>query len=270
MSKRLQPLSRWCLSCTPTYAFEQFAASNTLPLNLVVRIQMRSSSKAAGHLRAYNSTAQEEVTISESLSPDRVHEILSRPAWSVKSLLPHRSTDAESQPRGSGNIELNSEHEPYTATVPATEISEITPQTLQHLHKLSALTPPSRGSSTERRLLKDLRAQLHFVQEIRNRNLRDVEPMGAMRDEIEEGPRAVGLESEGVKRELARGSKSMESTRSTEGPVEASNSTANPLQIEEWEEKWDALGQAPRRAGRFFVVEEANGNGEKSQGAAHP
>ncbi|KAI9666934.1 MAG: hypothetical protein M1831_001439 [Alyxoria varia] len=270
MAKTVQPSRWWCISASPTYAFEQSAPFNTLRPNIVARTQIRQSSKSTRQLRAYSSSAQERVTISGPLNPNEIHEILSRPTWSVKSLLPHSSTGAESQGGKSPSIDARSTTESSPPTASTTEPSEITTKTLQHLHKLSALTPPPRDSSAERRLLKDLRAQLHFVQEIRSRDLRNVEPMGAVRDEIEEEARTVGLESEGVRRELERESKRQGSTKRSESAEEASDRAAAPPKTEEWKEKWDVLGQAPKRVGRFFAVEGGNGTGQRRDGSLDP
>ncbi|KKY32136.1 hypothetical protein UCDDA912_g07915 [Diaporthe ampelina] len=80
------------------------------------------------------------------------------PTWSVRSLLSSSPPSAE----------------------------EVTPATLHHLLRLSALPPPSQHGEKDR-MLKTLRAQLHFVRDIQAVDTRGVEPLRSIRDETSAG-----------------------------------------------------------------------------------
>src|SRR6266516_5495727 len=67
-----------------------------------------------------------------------VDKLLSKPSWSVRSLLPDSQT---------------------------TSSPEVTPKQLHHLLRLSALPQPS-SSEEETKMLQTLSSQLHFVMEI--------------------------------------------------------------------------------------------------------
>ncbi|KAI1297391.1 hypothetical protein F5Y03DRAFT_283508 [Xylaria venustula] len=94
--------------------------------------------------------------------------LLSRPIWSVRSLLPQQQ--ASSQP-------------------------SISPKTLHHLLRLSALPLP-RDKDEEASMLATLSSQLHFVRAIQSVDTTGVAPLRAIRDETAAGLReqTVGLE----------------------------------------------------------------------------
>lgn len=91
------------------------------------------------------------------LSPE-IESFLSKPTWSVKSLLPEETSETE---------------------------SEITREKLQHLLRLSALPQP-RNRVEEDQMLNTLKSQVHFVKEIQRVDTKGVEPLQAIRDENEE------------------------------------------------------------------------------------
>ncbi|KAK7733331.1 hypothetical protein SLS53_008228 [Cytospora paraplurivora] len=98
--------------------------------------------------------------------------VFTRPTWSVRSLLPtsqpqSRPSDSSPQPTG-------------------TTTSAITPTTLHHLLRLSALPPPGTPAE-EASMLATLEAQLHFVRDIQSVDTTGVEPLRSIRDETSAG-----------------------------------------------------------------------------------
>ncbi|KAF8425667.1 hypothetical protein EV426DRAFT_54970 [Tirmania nivea] len=86
-------------------------------------------------------------------------EALSKPSWSVRSLLP--KTNA--------------------ASIPKT--FEITPEKLRHLLRLAALPPPA-SEEEEADLMKTLLDQLHFVKDVQSVDTSGIEPLAVIRDEV--------------------------------------------------------------------------------------
>lgn len=97
-------------------------------------------------------------------------------------------------------------------------------------------------------MLADLRAQLHFVREVQRLNTEGVEPLRSLRDETDEN--VVGLERmrEALDKEVVVGKWRKRRRR---GAAEEKGEGGKV-----GTERWDPLGQAARRVGRYFVVEE--------------
>lgn len=99
-------------------------------------------------------------------------------------------------------------------------------------------------------MLRELRAQLHFVKEVQKVDTTGVEPLRSIRDETQaaEKEEEIGLEEmrDALGKEVAVGRYHRRIRRRTPSLVEEKSREA---------EDWDALGQAPKRVGRFFVVE---------------
>jgi len=156
-----------------------------------------------------------------SQEPDvDIDELLSKPSWSVRSLLP--------------------------SAADATE-STVTPAQLHHLLRLSALPQP-KSPEEEEEMLKTLQSQLHFVKEIQSVDTTGVEPLQAIRDETEEGIKeaTIGLDDlreafadEEIKGRNRRPRRKRDTTRK---------------QNENETQDWDALGTAKRTVAKFFVV----------------
>ncbi|KAI0013284.1 hypothetical protein F4779DRAFT_444885 [Xylariaceae sp. FL0662B] len=158
--------------------------------------------------------------------------LLSRPVWSVRSLLP------TSGPRMMKD-RLEDEKTPTTTTV--------APLTLHHLLRLSALPQPV--SPTDMlRVLRTLRAQLNFVQAIREVDTTDVEPLRAIRDETEQGVREQTIGLEQLKDALAREDVTGHARCPKRRPEEEKEGQSNDA------EDWDPLDGAGETAGRYFVV----------------
>ncbi|KAH8599349.1 hypothetical protein B0O99DRAFT_483809, partial [Bisporella sp. PMI_857] len=149
--------------------------------------------------------------------------LLSKPSWSVRSLLP----DASQPPA-----------------------QEITPKQLHHLLRLSALPQPS-SPAEEQKMLDTLHTQLHFVRDIQGVNTEGIEPLQSIRDETEEGIEAatIGLEDlkEALEQEVFEGR--MQRPRRKRGGGEVEKGGV---------EDWDVLGAAEDKVetpmGRYFVV----------------
>lgn len=94
-------------------------------------------------------------------------------------------------------------------------------------------------------MLATLSSQLHFVRQIQEVDTAGIEPLRSLHDETAEGEREaeLGLDAlkEALSREDIRGKFHKRIRRRTE--------------IDEQGEKWDVLGSATKRVGRYFVVE---------------
>ncbi|OTB05329.1 hypothetical protein M426DRAFT_138400 [Hypoxylon sp. CI-4A] len=184
------------------------------------RVALRQSLRA----RAISSRRSNSSSAAQDIS-----EILAKPSWSVRSLLPSVET---------------------TSTSSSETISS---KTLHHLLRLSALPPP-RSAEEEERMLSTLQSQLHFVHAVREVDTTGVEPLRAIRDETAEGiqEQTIGLEQ--LKDALANEEIVGHARRPRRrrgglvGLVEREGSVDTNV------ENWDILGNASETAGRYFVV----------------
>ncbi|KFY14141.1 hypothetical protein V491_06138 [Pseudogymnoascus sp. VKM F-3775] len=144
-------------------------------------------------------------------------EFLSKPSWSVQSLLPS-AADA--------------------AATPST-----TPAQLSHLLRLSALPQP-KDAAEEESMIAMLESQLHFVKEIQKVDTTGVEPLQAIREETAEALAecTIGLEAleDALAQEEFKGK--MKRPRRRESDPK------------EMDYKWEPLATANRTAGEYFVV----------------
>jgi Asp-tRNA(Asn)/Glu-tRNA(Gln) amidotransferase C subunit len=148
-----------------------------------------------------------------------VDELLSRPTWSVASLLP-KALDADSH--------------------------EVSSKQLRHLLKLSALPPP-KDDTEEAKMLKTLSSQLHFVKEIQKADTTGVQPLQSLRDETAQGEQEAELGLEALKEALAA-----EDVRGKFHPrIRRRRDAAQATKKDEW----NVLGTAGKKTGRYFVVE---------------
>ena len=149
--------------------------------------------------------------------------MLKEPSWSVKSLF---------ESEGS-------------APAPA-----ITKKQLHHLLRLSALPLPE-SEDQEARMIKDLQSQLKFVRAIQEVDTEGVEPLRSVRDETKDAEReneitVTTLREEFDKQEVV--GKRGRIRRRRDVPDAARDEQAND---------WDPLSQAPKKLGRFIVVDTA-------------
>lgn len=210
------PIGKACrLHCNQPRMYERtlrrVAIGAQRQLLLGGRIQHRSSAVTTIRLSAPNATDPEA--------------LLSKPTWSVASLLPSETAHQTSE-----------------------ETPEITTKQLHHLLLLSALPPP-RSEQEEQKLLATLSSQLHFVKCIQQVDTTGVKPLQSLRDETRQGERETGLGLEALRKALGkeevRGKfhRRIRRVRGGKGEHEA----------------WDVLGAAERKVGRFFVVEGGKG-----------
>ncbi|SMQ46636.1 unnamed protein product [Zymoseptoria tritici ST99CH_3D7] len=180
------------------------------PCRAIGRLQLRPTAKASR--RIFSSCHP----LAQSKQLD-VEALLSKPTWSVASLLP---SDAA-----------------------ATETPEVSSSQLHHLLRLSALPPPT-SPSEETAMLQTLTSQLHFVKQIQSVDTTNVEPLRSLRDETEEGEKEAELGLEALKGALAK--------EEVRGKFHKRIRRKREVQDAE---KWDVLGHAERKTGRYFVVE---------------
>jgi len=151
-----------------------------------------------------------------------VDQLLKTPTWDVSSLLPKSESTNE-------------------------DLKHIDSKQLHHLLRLSALPPP-KDAEEESRLLITLASQLHFVREIQNVDTTGVEPLESLRDETAAGQMDATIDMEQLKEAFAdeelKGDY-YKRIRRRQHESDVQNET----------EKWDALGQAQKKVGRYFVVE---------------
>lgn len=151
----------------------------------------------------------------------------SKPAWSVRSLLPDPSS------------------------IPT---NEITPKQLHHLLRLSALPLP-KSPEEESEMLKTLHAQLHFVRNIQEVDTEGVEPLQSIRDETAEGMKDVTIGLAQMQKALAKEDFKGRSRRPRRRRDIALNSK---------DEEWNVMGTASEKldtpGGSFFVVRSGKEN----------
>ena len=125
------------------------------------------------------STATHARQSSSSVGPaeEDIKGLLSKPTWSVQSLLPDSS--AKSQ------------------------LPTVTPKQLHHLLRLSALPQP-RDKKEEDDMLQTLESQIHFVKEIQRVDTTGVTPLRSIRDETEIGKRQYTVDLKDLESTLGR------------------------------------------------------------------
>ncbi|KAI2471789.1 hypothetical protein F4781DRAFT_77292 [Annulohypoxylon bovei var. microspora] len=182
--------------------------------------------------RTTSTTSIRKSSSSAPHTPQDLETILSKPSWSVRSLLPSSASNS-------------------TASSPT-----ITPQTLQHLLRLSALPPP-KSAEEEAKMLSTLESQLQFVRAVRAVDTTGVEPLRAIRDETAEGMReqtiGLGQLKEALAKEDIVGHARRPRRRRTDNSARARGRTGEES-ADPSVESWDVLGGASKTAGRYFVV----------------
>ncbi|KAH8131444.1 hypothetical protein ACSS6W_001790 [Trichoderma asperelloides] len=157
--------------------------------------------------------------LSSKASPSSTaQDILSKPTWSVSSLLPSQS-HAES---------------PET----------ITPAQLHHLLRLSALPLP-KSPAEEQSMIETLQSQLQFARAVQRIDTKGVEPLRAIRDETEAAMKENTIGLDDLKDTLAK--------EALVGHYQRPRRVREQIQSDA--ENWDALATASRKAGKYFVVE---------------
>ncbi|KAJ5226037.1 hypothetical protein N7468_007262 [Penicillium chermesinum] len=160
--------------------------------------------------------------------PVDINSILAKPTWSVRSLLPTKSS--------------------------ASSTPSITTKQLRHLLRLSALPQPS-NAEEEQSMLQTLESQIHFVKEIQQVDTDGVEPLRSIRDETPDAVKETTIGLDQLREALA-----MERVSGRRKRIHRVQGEKN---IRPDGETWDgnALGSASKTKGRYFVVEAvANGS----------
>ncbi|KAL3462903.1 hypothetical protein BJX64DRAFT_276820 [Aspergillus heterothallicus] len=166
-----------------------------------------------------------------SESDDTIESILSKPTWSVRSLLP----------------------DPATKPPPS-----VTPAQLRHILRLSALPQPS-SPEEEQEMLDTLESQIHFVKEIQKVDTTGVEPLQSIRDETTEAVKENTIGLERLREALSR-----ERVVGRNKKIQRIESKKNERPDGD---AWDgnALGYAGKTKGRFFVHASAFGSAPKQE-----
>lgn len=153
-----------------------------------------------------------------------IEKMLAEPSWSVKSL-----------------------REDSDASLPQPEISQTQ---LHRLLRLSALPLP-RSDEEETSMMMDLKSQLRFVQTVQKVETEGVEPLQSLRDETRQGERESTITVESLKAEFDK-----EAVVGKRGRI-VRRKVLHQVDEEPGEvlEDWDALAQASKKWGRYFVVE---------------
>ncbi|KAB5585359.1 hypothetical protein GE09DRAFT_23418 [Coniochaeta sp. 2T2.1] len=146
--------------------------------------------------------------------------ILSRPTWSVRSLIPdHGAMDPQE--------------------------ARITPKQLHHLLRLSALPLPETPEE-EAKMIDVLQSQLLFVRDIQSVDTKGVEPLRSIRDETE-----AGLEEATIGVDQLRDALSQEVAFGRSRRPRRQKQTENsPPEVE----GWSPLQTATQTTGPYFVV----------------
>ncbi|KAF2141301.1 uncharacterized protein K452DRAFT_37778 [Aplosporella prunicola CBS 121167] len=162
----------------------------------------------------------ETLRYSSTSSTTDFEALLSKPTWSVKSLLPS-----------------SEQTDPALA---------ITPEQLRHLLNLSALPAPQTPEE-EAQMLKTLSSQLHFVRAIQEVDTKDVTPLRAIRDETTAARKEIEISLDSVKEALDNEvvlGKHYKRIHRREGVVDTKDA-----------EDWNVLGSAEKKMGKYFVVD---------------
>lgn len=105
-------------------------------------------------------------------------------------------------------------------------------------------------------MLRDLKAQLHFVKAIQSVDTTGVEPLRAIRDETAEAEKENEINLETMKGALAQ--------EETVGKYHRRIRRKHVVDEESKKaEDWDVLGQASKKVGKYFVVESGAATGSE-------
>jgi Asp-tRNA(Asn)/Glu-tRNA(Gln) amidotransferase C subunit len=126
---------------------------------------------------------------------------------------------------------------------PESQTPAITTKQLHHLLRLSALPLP-RSAEEEAGMIRTLEAQLHFVRAIQSVDTTGVEPLASIRDETSASDSENEITADSLKDEFAK-EKQVGFARRIVREHEEDPKDA---------EHFDPLAQAPRKLGRYIVV----------------
>ncbi|OKL62039.1 hypothetical protein UA08_02935 [Talaromyces atroroseus] len=166
---------------------------------------------------------------------DDIAALLSKPTWSVQSLLPN--------------------------THDSTKPLSITTESLRRLLRLSALPQPV-DKAEETKMLKTLESQIHFVRSIQDVETKGISPLQAIRDESREAVKESTIGLKTLKDALA---KEKVTGRSKRIQREAAIEDENTGHVED--DQWDgnALGSATKTAGSYPAFAEDQGKKDEKK-----
>ncbi|KAK0100856.1 hypothetical protein ONS95_007303 [Cadophora gregata] len=164
-------------------------------------------------------------------APLDIAALLSKPTWSVRSLVPSDSTPPS---------------------------AEITPQKLHHLLRLSALPLP-KSPEEEASMLATLHSQLHFVRDIQNVDTEGVEPLQSLRDETEEGIEDITIGLETLREALGKEDIKGRNRR----PKRRRGEEVDTKGVEDWNVTKTASEKVKTPGGKFFIVRSGKGDTEE-------
>ena len=101
-------------------------------------------------------------------------------------------------------------------------------------------------------MIKDLQAQLRFVQAIQEVDTEGVEPLQSIRDETEEAKRENTITMETLREEFAK-----EEVVGKRGRIRKKKVAEKEEPPKGDEKKWNPLGEASKTQGPYFVVDTA-------------
>ncbi|KAA8569218.1 hypothetical protein MFRU_004g00670 [Monilinia fructicola] len=163
-----------------------------------------------------------------------IDDLLSKPTWSVRSLLPSPNEK------------------------PA---EEVTVKQLHHLCRLSALPLP-KTPEEEKKLLDTLHLQLHFLRDIQKADTEGIEPLRSIRDETleAEAHESIGLDTEEIKAALQK--------EEFEGRNKRPRRRADGVVDTKGAENWDVTATATENVefggGKYFIVRSGKGTEQKA------
>ena len=160
--------------------------------------------------------------VSPALSPKEIEEALNKPSWSVRSLL-RSNTQAAIK-------------------------STVSQKELHHLLRLSALPMPA-NEVEESDMIKTLESQLRFVNTIQTVDTTGVKPLQSIRDKTNQGMKKNEITLESMKGDLEKEVVNGRSKRIRNGKIWGKKAGRDE------EDHIDPLRLAPRKVGRFVVVE---------------
>lgn len=220
---------RWDLSisrCAPRASggggVAQLLELPNLKINIIHHLHERTMAARMSLRRAHSLFRRPALRHYSSNKQPDIASILAEPSWSVRSLLPDRTSEPS--------------------------MPSVTPQKLRHLLRLSALPQPA-SAEEEKSMLQTLESQIHFVQEIQKLDTTGVEPLRSIQDESPAAvkERTIGLDQlrEALAKEQVSGRR-----RRIQRVQGEKNSRPDG-------EAWDgnALGSASKTKGPYFVVE---------------
>ncbi|KAL1881977.1 hypothetical protein VTK73DRAFT_3306 [Phialemonium thermophilum] len=175
--------------------------------------------------------------------------ILSKPTWSVRSLLGPELQDNGAKSDEKDEEFLSPEAETY-----------ITVHQLHHLLRLSALPPPA-STAEEFRMLSVLQSQLRFVRDIQAVDVSGVSPLRAIRDETSVGRAEVTIGVDRLRNALAEEAPFGRARRPRRRHLRQGQQTA-ATEVDgqakaDAEKGWDPLQTTSHKVGRYFVVRSA-------------